>query len=317
MSDPDPHRGNSGWANRLWLTWIIWWRRGRRIDRRALGRVFKDALGLLFAAVLGAYVSSVLGAEVTSKIDTLMVVLLCLSALVWCLAVSVLFELNRSIQSTKNYDVFLHRDYRIGKSVTQTAFSFCAAEAMKARKSIVVMGPHFERSTLLPSGTQSHDDYLEESMNSAIDRHISNPDSDFRYERIVQVQPEAFVDFIQEEGRMEPEQFENQSLARHVKHVLELSRSAPNAEISISAIPYVPSFPSVLIIDDRFVFFSVPTGITGQQESLAGDTGRPKTNFDVVLGIEDRSGEIPTLFRKVILQFKQNGRQITSILDRI
>jgi len=306
-----------GFATRKRVAIFLYWARIKRFNRLTLVRLAKDTLALLAAVLLGAVVSGIFEAEIETRLETVILIVLCVSTIVWCLAVSILIELNKSIQVTKNYDIFVHRDYRVGDMIQRGAFSLCAAEALKAKSSIIVMGPHFERNEVVPSGTESHDHYLEESMNAAVTRHMSSIDSDFRYERIVQVRPDVFT-AIREEGRMEPEQFDNESLARHVKTVLDLSKQTHNAEISISAMPYVPSFPSVLIIDDRFVFVSVPTGITGELgRSDPVESGKPKTNFDLVIGIEDRSGEIPMLFRQVILQFKRSAREITSISDPI
>lgn len=298
------------------LPFIILWRGVRRFKRHMLVRILKDALGLVIAATLGAYISSLFGAQAKVTEQELIISLLYLSALIWILTLSVLFELNKSIQTARNYDVFLHTDYRVAEFTVKSAFKFCAAEALKAKKSIFVMGPHFSHDVVSPPGTISHDDYLSDSMNAVVARHAASLDSDFRYERIVQVNSADFVS-IKEAGIIEVEQFENNPLARHVKKALELSKISHCAVISISALPFVPSFPSVLVIDDRFVFFSVPTSITTDGLGEEVSPGAPRTNFDLVLGIEDKSGEIPTLFRQVISKLKQNGRELTKVVDNI
>jgi hypothetical protein len=126
----------------------------------------------------------------------------------------------------------------------------------------------------------------------------------------VQVDETVFQSIVDNKGVMQPFQFDNDSLAHHVEEMLSLERS-PTVELSISVMPYLPSFPSILVIDDRFVFFSVPTGLTGRNEILK--YGSVRTNFDVVFGIEDVSGEIPILFRQIIMQLKRSAKKVVKV----
>jgi hypothetical protein len=295
---------------------------GLRDNIDVRGILIRDLIPFLAGAVLAKLTEYLIDSHIRDESEPylrmllLIAIVLSFMLLIFALRISLL---TRVLQASRVYNVFLHRDHYVDGKIRKGAFSFCTAAALKARKSIIVMGPHFEGTTIARSsdetpvpGTESHDLYLEEGMNAAIERHVRDDDSDFRYERIVQMEPQQYRN-MREKRECADSVFNNQELAIHVHEMLKRAREAHTAEITMYARPYVASFPSTLVIDDRYVFFSLPTGLVTQEEGKEHPS-EYEYKYDMVLGIEDLTGEIPTLFRQVILQFKKGGCEIEKVI---
>lgn len=283
----------------------------------------RDVLPFFAGAMIAKLVEATLDwpHKVQGRQDAQIVILTALAIsilmLILILRISTLVE---TLRNDRAYNVFLHRDHYADGRIRKGAFSFCTAAALQATKSIIVMGPHFEhkraptdaRPVDTPTpGTASHDLYLEEGMSAAVERHIHSDSSDFRYERIVQLAPDVFRS-VREKHECSSSAFNNPVTAQHVADMLKKATQAHTAEISMTARPYIASFPSTLVIDDRYVFFSLPTGLISHEEELDG--GRESYNYDIVIGFEDLTGEIPKLFRQILLQFKNGGIKLENVL---
>lgn len=237
----------------------------------------------------------------------------CIITIAICVLAAILRLL--AVEEARNmYRVTISKDHpnlTVGRS---TAFDFCSAVAKQAKHSIYVVGPHFTNQQLNP-GTETHSKYLSDEMSAAILRHTYNyQESDaFEYFRIIQLDPPIKNSF-NEDGCIEWNAMGNAALAEHVQTVLTTNRGSEFVNVNIYARTFIPSLPSILVIDDQYVFFSLPTYLTRHQE---GDTNildrEPSLNYDFVFEIEDKSGVIPKQFKRLITQLCVSSRRIQSV----
>jgi hypothetical protein len=184
---------------------------------------------------------------------------------------------------------------------SKDAFDYCKTILLRATQSIYVIGPHFPGHTQRPS-TSQHDQYLVDAMDKAIARHLdddpqrSDEARQFQYFRVIQFDPSFDVTALQE-GTIDERAIGNASLAAHIKSAIELRNRADGAiSLHISARPFVPSMPSVLVIDERYVFFSLPTN------TAIADGTDPQLDYNFVFEVEDKTGNVPRHFIRMITQ---------------
>ena len=207
------------------------------------------------------------------------------------------------IKRARNYRFFVHADANVNGQIKKGAFAFCTRVAASAERRIVVMGPYFDQD----EKDSSHDFYLDEGIMGAVNRHLQMGSQDFEYQRIVQMDQDVY-ESCRDEREFFAGALNNIGLAKHVAEVLDLASSHPTQgpKIEIFARPHVASFPSMLLVDDRFVFFSLPTELTR--------SGSRRT-YDLVLGFEDVSGAMPKLLRSVVRKFAEtDSTRIYNIL---
>lgn len=229
-----------------------------------------------------------------------------------------------------NFQVNTWRDEppRIWGGNGVSAYDFCSTIAKSAQKSILIIGPHFTHSVVNPK-TASHTYYLQNGIMAAILRHVGAEDSKslgvFDYTRILQVDPEV-IDTI-DADQMPVAGIADAGLARHVDMLLKIHKMSEEINISVFVRAYVPSLPSMLIIDDTWIFFSIPTlmsrtkeALLNKQKELSKINVTPEDQelrYDFVFGIEDKSMRIPIEFRKVITQLQTDARLIRSLKGKI
>jgi hypothetical protein len=204
-------------------------------------------------------------------------------------------------------------DERHGR--TNIAFYNCTSAANRATKSIYVVGPHF--SSHMPQGRYStgHAEYLSKGMREALDRASQlDPREEeggrqFEYFRVIQMD-QAEVDSIRNQS-VRWEAVGDASLAEHVAHALDLGREHGSLHVQVFGRSYIPSLPSILVIDERYVFFSLPT-----LRVPHGDDGdkKPELHYDFVFEIEDLTGDTARNFIRLIKQLERGAVQIQGVI---
>lgn len=220
-----------------------------------------------------------------------------LSLLSMLIALSYIKEFIPKQTTTK---IFLSTD----KS-NKSAYEYCSDKANEATKSIFVFGPCFNDTI----GTTSHDDYLAIGILKAIYKHINNSYNNaeqFNYTRFVQLEQSVYA-VSPKNGIVKSASINNKALSDHIDEILKINKQHTEIKAEIKAIGHVTSFPSTLIIDDRFIFFSLASNLQNN------DASNKKLQYDVVLGIEDENGKVAKEFRSIIEKFSLNSFQITEI----
>lgn len=282
---------------------------------------YKVITALLFT-VSGGMAGAILDAAVRNYLDTKDVEAKTISIVLGALAATILVLLwiihlindykSQVEKSTK------HRLEHWGERATLSAgvansnvrgraYDFCSDRAYEASESIYIFGPLFTDQFIDPRGgdKSAHDRYLEEGIEAAVNRHFALSHSRFTYYRVAQVS-EGFDKAIDARGYIRAGALENEALANHVKRVLARDR-VQSLKIEINVRSPVPTFPSTMVIDSRWVFFSLPTRIPVGD----GDDSGEFLAYQFVVGIEDTTGVIPNLFKRIIEDF---GRHSTRIL---
>lgn len=225
-------------------------------------------------------------------------------AVLLCLMVLYLHTLLDALQHSTKFDLHLSRDVYVDGTIRRVAFSTCNDVALRAKKRIVVIGPHFDKKGS-EGDTTSHDLYLESALTAAVERHAIANNRDFVYERIVQIGREEYIK-SREAARFSLSNFNNQSMAKHIQTMLDIRKKyAIGHRISVVARPYIASFPSILIVDDHYVFFSLPTD--------PADVDGAGIAYDTVLCIEDDEGGIAGALSDIVLRFKDESFAIREV----
>lgn len=275
--------------------------------------IIKPLSVILISAILGALLKEKI---VNFKEDWLFVlyatsgllILLCFDA-----QKKFIDEYISEVKKSKTYNInsWIDEPSKNNKHI-ESAYKTCSEKAKDAKESIVIFGPHFTSVI----GTTTHDEYLADGMEVAIRKHINQEKKEtFEYTRIVQLTAEA-LQGIKKDGSIKSSAIGNDALSNHIKNVLELYKVHKSIKVTIYGIHYIPSFPSTLVIDNRFVFFSLPTNLSSNEEKelhkiVNADT--TKLRYDFVLGIEDHNGEIPREFKQIIEKFESGATIIKQI----
>jgi hypothetical protein len=204
--------------------------------------------------------------------------------------------INQIIETRK---LLAARSYSVTLGMGKNAFDHCKSAVRQVQQSVDVVGPFFGNPQMYV--TDQHDDYLVEGVDGAIERHQLDEveDSIFSYFRIVQLNSTDAV----KKGKIGAAQIGNSGLAKHIWELLEVQKKSPKISIDIRGIGHVESFPSTLVVDNRYVFFSIPT----TQE------GDGRLHMDLVIGIEDQTGFLPSQMRKVIRHLKTVSVEINEV----
>lgn len=191
------------------------------------------------------------------------------------------------------------RSFSVTLGLGENAFDHCKSALRQVQRNVDVVGPYFGDPQMYM--TKAHDDYLVEGVDAAIKRHQLDEveGSIFSYFRLVQLPEKSCV----EDSRVSVTQIGNDGLAKHLKDLLERQKTSTKISIDIRGMGVVPSFPSTLVIDNRYVFFSIPTTQQGDGQF----------HMDLVVGIEDQTGVFPSEMRKVIRHLRTMSREIAEV----
>jgi hypothetical protein len=176
-----------------------------------------------------------------------------------------------------------------------TGYDVATAAVRKARRRIYVVSdyspPEGEGATLLdPPDNRS--EYLD-AIEDCLERRLSvngRPDGPLSYHRLIQRPPEIYAEMVQRsvngvELRREDMEGDLQAF-EHLSRVMELARRAGanrRIDIQMRVIPFLPNCPSILLVDDEELQFTIPTRIDqpGDRFALLGLHG--------VMVMEDRA----------------------------
>lgn len=257
----------------------------------------------------------ILGVVVKKAIDTgfahlefrdlcwlaLTLLIIAMSFLVWLLAGRVDAFAN-NVKESRFHRVSIHRD--VAGLQLSNAFSYCEEVVRNARESIVVVGPHFTAG--IDIGTSAHSEYLENGLQECVKRHTAAEKGDLYYERIVQLDSEVFEAIKSARGgSVNGSIFADQKLAEHIRWCFQQNDRHLNFKFRVSGRQFIPSFPSVLIVDDKYLFFSLPN------KTSEG----PRLEYSLVMAIEDATKEIPTLFRQLAAHLANGGVEIKAVQE--
>jgi hypothetical protein len=247
--------------------------------------VFVNVMCSIFGAVIGVFNSQLL-------IESILLPTIILGLLIVL------------VVNLKIYEVLdgLSCVFKIGSKANP--FRDCIAAVMGATDDITVFGPHFyapkqiqekesakKRSKGKSLNTKAHDDYLIDGVEETIKRHGKSERGNFTYLRVVQLDDITRIS----DGKIRDIDIGNEGLASHLQRVLNERRN-DSLKISVIGREVVRSFPSTLVVDNRWVFFSLPK-----------NENPGKIALTLVVGFEDKTGDFPRLMRKVILNFSQDS----------
>lgn len=214
------------------------------------------------------------------------------------------------VDASRFHRISVHRD--IPGIEGSNAFSYCEKVVNEARSSIVVVGPHFTNEIQI--GTDSHSEYLEKGLDQCIASHAaSKRGSTFYYRRIVQLDSDKYNSIRDDPrpgGVVSPTVFADKKLASHVRDCLNRNESSLDFNFRVYGRQFVPSFPSVLIVDDQYLFFSLPSEVPRNNDGAQGTL-----EYSLVIAIEDLTKEIPQLFRQIAEQFENDAIEIKKVED--
>ncbi|MEM7474268.1 MAG: hypothetical protein AAF483_04690 [Planctomycetota bacterium] len=218
-----------------------------------------------------------------------------------------LYALNKNMRSAteeskeaRQQRVSIHRDSH--------AFSYCEQVVSQAKEKIVIVGPHFTQEVKV--GTRTHSEYLQNGLEELIDKHVKGNSGELQYLRIVQLATGISESIRKNHGSVSRYLLYDEKLASHVKHCLKETGKNIDFKFRVVGRQFIPSFPSILVVDDRFLFFSLP------QPQKDTDTNETMLDYSLVIAIEDRTKEIPTLFRQIAEQFGEvDSVEIKSVLE--
>ena len=262
-----------------------------------VGSIFDKAYDIFFSGMMSKM-------DITEKfISIISIFLVVIFLIVISLYLKATFE---AVVEYQMYKIHFSQDVRIKGKIKRLAFQGCAAQVLNAKRSILVVGPHFDARK--KDDTTGHDDYLENSVTEAIYRNTVgglNQRNRFTYLRIAQVGEEEQAR-IGQSNIVSSKTFDNTSLASHIKEILEIKSVNQNSNIDIKIVvrKFVESFPSILIIDDRYVYFSLPSLVDG-------------VAYDTVLGFEDVDGHIPRALGNMVRRMSEVGNcaEIAGVRD--
>ncbi len=303
-----------------------------RVLRSSLVRTFgsggqRSLLTWLYCVVVPGLSLGVVGTLVTdflikssdkAPVNWLIVFALSLLILIFSGLFFSVLKLISVYERQKTHDVSISR--RDGGG--QSAFEYCASITQRATKSIYVIGPHFTGGNgavgedVSKATTKDHSEYLEKAMNQALERAQSvDPERSFEghqftYFRVVQYDPTNLNPDFHSTGKLYSRSIGDAALARHLDVAMKCRNKTDGLiQLNLWARPYVPSMPSILVVDERYVFFSLPT------YASASDGAKPVLDYNFVFEVEDRSGNVPRHFIRMITQLTAADAQpIESLL---
>ncbi|MEU1480329.1 hypothetical protein ACFYZ8_08515 [Streptomyces sp. NPDC001668] len=176
-----------------------------------------------------------------------------------------------------------------------TGYDVATAAVRKARRRIYVVSdyspPEGEGATLLdPPDNRS--EYLD-AIEDCLSRRLSvngRADGPLSYHRLIQRPPEIYAEMVQRsvngvELRREDMAGDLQAFG-HLARVMDIARHAGanrRIDIQMRVIPFLPNCPSILLVDDEELQFTIPTRIDqpGDRFALLGLHG--------VMVMEDRA----------------------------
>jgi hypothetical protein len=198
---------------------------------------------------------------------------------------------------------------REGTTSKSTAFDYCNSCVAKAKREILVISPHFPSGMDVLPETESHDRYLNndgDGVTALLRRHVQSGQGILRYKRILQIDDGDLLDV--RNGVIAGHLIRNDALRKHLAEAMALANAnRSKIELVVVARKYTPSLPSILIIDDEHVFFSLPTNGT--------DARNTATKYDFVLSIRESEPSRPIVenFKGMFNQFSHGAPVITHI----
>jgi hypothetical protein len=176
-----------------------------------------------------------------------------------------------------------------------TGYDVATAAVRKARRRIYVVSdyspPEGEGATLLdpPDNRSEYLDAIEDCLSQRLSVN-GRADGPLSYHRLIQRPPEIYAEMVQRsvngvELRREDMEGDLQAFG-HLARVMDIARHAGanrRIDIQMRVIPFLPNCPSILLVDDEELQFTIPTRIDqpGDRFALLGLHG--------VMVMEDRA----------------------------
>lgn len=283
-------------------------------QRGLLLTVAAAVLGYVSAAFLQVGIEDFLDGDENRLLPraTLVLWILNFAAIIFvAMLASILISIRSELRGVKRFSVtWSERPEGDGPVRRDGAYEYCSQKAWEAETRIDIFGPVF---THQHSDDQTiHDHYLEDGIEKAVYRRRGQKEgTDFRYKRVIQTTRDIGKAVPSGGSTMLKGAMGNDALATHVEKVLHGDRQR-GVEVSVVVREPVPGFPSTMIIDDRWVFFSLPTQKTPTRAGAAGE----RFDYDFVIGIEDDTKAFPRQLRTIIDEFARIGTPIHGVRDQ-
>ncbi len=211
---------------------------------------------------------------------------------------------------------------KIAKAMTGgevSPYKNCIDAVKNAKERILVIGAHFSMNGEI--STTAHGDYLSQGLDMLLDSVGKNGDAlkkNFVYKRIMQIEIEETDYVISRKQKLKGDAIGDRALCLHVQQALYLD-SRGKLEVQIYARKFLPSFPSILIVDDKDVFFSLPydKNYGSQINTFSNDEDVQRENcefsIDFVLHLHDKSGKTALEFEHLFHQLRRGAFEVKEI----
>jgi hypothetical protein len=190
-----------------------------------------------------------------------------------------------------------------------------------ATESIMVIGDFSPKHYRLKT-TEDRDDYLRE-IECILERRASKGGR-FRYIRVIQREHADYVNMTKECAglRLEEKPFTlsqrhlegDEQMFDHIERILQLESRFGirwNARVSatIKVISAIPSIPSLLVIDNRYICITLPMPLGGKSHSVMN-------HGVLILEDDSQSGEVAKFFREMVLMAAHKCNGVECVVAR-
>jgi hypothetical protein len=210
-------------------------------------------------------------------------------------------ELKRQLDQVHASVAFVPAEGKKNGTSTRSTRGYDVATAAvhRAQRRIYVMGDYNPPASTGPSLDKppaSRSEYLRE-IETTLEKHIRmepkrRPAPKFVYHRFIQRPPDIYQRLSDRAAGnrvtlTQADMVGDEQAYEHCKNVLRLAHGAhEELDIEIRVIPFLPNCPSVLLVDNRDLQFTIPTRL----DELGGVDTIPMRGLHGVLVMEDRRG---------------------------
>lgn len=193
------------------------------------------------------------------------------------------------------------------QSETNEGFIKSRDISLSAKHSILVLSHHVPEEVDMQY-TSSRKNYLADGIEKAIKLRLSHPDAPaITYRRIIQSDKIDEVQGVLHSSIMKGDR----QTFDHCSNIFNMmeGKMYSNVMVDFRVCRPIPSFPSTLIVDDKYVLIAL--------SARAPKLATPDNKYAIVgvLLIEDRDGKTVQGFKNIFTRFYENSDSIHTIVD--
>lgn len=234
-------------------------------QKQTLAKLMSEELYHLFVTAIFVFVAIKLKEMPSNDISWVTVILLILLFLILNIIVRAFYfwEKENKKELLREIDV----EFKTNQFEEDIAYEISLEEAKKAKERIVIVAdysPPFE--PLLP--TEERQRYYMEIEKKLLEKK----DVGFTYTRIMQRDKTNFENLSAKRGVIDNYEWikgDEQAFA-HCKRVLEIAKTNKRLKIKIIVSRNIPSIPSILLVDNKKMLFTIPKRVKGPDVRTAG-----------------------------------------------